>query len=276
MRTWTIGATAACVLAGSVMLSAQSARETALRQSTPVVPSPTAWGLNGYSLVLVVGDMQPGGTSESVPSAARKALNDVQTFLPYKRYQLLDAEWMLCCTGFGSTVSGRVHGPDGREYQYSIVTDPGDHAQFSLRFSMRDLSATAGGGRGGARSSELSDTARAEYSRQLYEATKERDEAELTYTRAKQMADVGNGQQSDVAAAQTRVQRTIMQLKALQAELGQAQGRGTAAGATGPNIMDNTFFISLGETVVIGTSRLKGDQALIALLTAVPKSGRKN
>jgi len=271
MRTLTIGATAACVLAGSVMLSAQSARETALRQSTPVVPSPTAWGLNGYSLVLVVGDMQPG-----VPSAARKALSDVQSFLPYKRYQLLDAEWMLCCTGFGTTVSGRVHGPDGREYQYSIVTDPGDHAQFSLRFFMRDLSATAGGGRGGARSSELSDTARAEYSRQLYEATKELEDAQVAYTRIKKQADVGMAQQSDLAAVQTRMNLAKLRVNELQLELGTSQGRGAAAGATGPSIMDNTFFISLGETVVIGTSRLKGDQALIALLTAVPKSGRKN
>ena len=37
------------------------------------------------------------------------------------------------------------------------------------------------------------------------------------------------------------------------------------------SIMDSTFSIAVGETVVIGTSRLKGDKALIALLTAAAK-----
>lgn len=37
--------------------------------------------------------------------------------------------------------------------------------------------------------------------------------------------------------------------------------------------MDSSFSIALGETVVIGTSRLNGDQALIALLTAAAKPG---
>jgi len=36
-------------------------------------------------------------------------------------------------------------------------------------------------------------------------------------------------------------------------------------------MLDSTFSIAIGETVVIGTSRLKGDQALIALLTAAGK-----
>jgi DNA-directed RNA polymerase specialized sigma24 family protein len=39
------------------------------------------------------------------------------------------------------------------------------------------------------------------------------------------------------------------------------------------NLLDSTFSIAVGETVVIGTSRLKGDQALIALLTAAGKPG---
>jgi hypothetical protein len=47
-------------------------------------------------------------------------------------------------------------------------------------------------------------------------------------------------------------------------------GRGTMPNRT---VMDSTFSIALGETVVIGTSRLKGDQALIALLTAARKPG---
>ena len=37
--------------------------------------------------------------------------------------------------------------------------------------------------------------------------------------------------------------------------------------------MDSSFSISAGETVVIGTSRINGDQALIAILTAAVKPG---
>jgi hypothetical protein len=34
-------------------------------------------------------------------------------------------------------------------------------------------------------------------------------------------------------------------------------------------IIDTSFTMDIGETVVVGTSRLQGDKALIALLTAV-------
>jgi hypothetical protein len=34
-------------------------------------------------------------------------------------------------------------------------------------------------------------------------------------------------------------------------------------------VIDTSFTMDIGETVVVGTSRLQGDKALIALLTAV-------
>ncbi|CAN5579326.1 hypothetical protein BH23ACI1_BH23ACI1_18400 [soil metagenome] len=37
--------------------------------------------------------------------------------------------------------------------------------------------------------------------------------------------------------------------------------------------MDASFRMDVGETVVVGTSRIQGDKALIALLTAVPPKG---
>ncbi len=46
----------------------------------------------------------------------------------------------------------------------------------------------------------------------------------------------------------------------------------------GRSVIDTNFSMEIGETVVVGTSRIRGgDKALIALLTAVPKgtSGRK-
>ena len=41
------------------------------------------------------------------------------------------------------------------------------------------------------------------------------------------------------------------------------------AGAGRRTIIDTSFTMDIGETVVVGTSRLQGDKALIALLTAV-------
>jgi hypothetical protein len=39
-------------------------------------------------------------------------------------------------------------------------------------------------------------------------------------------------------------------------------------------VIDTTFSMDIGETVVVGTSRMRGgDKALIALLTAVPRGG---
>ena len=38
-----------------------------------------------------------------------------------------------------------------------------------------------------------------------------------------------------------------------------------------PILIDTSFKIDVGETVVVGTSRLAGEQALILLVTAVPR-----
>ena len=69
-----------------------------------VVPAPTAKASRdggampqGFSIVLVLADLQAGPGEEDVPPAARKALLDMKDFLPYKSYRLLDAAWVLCC-----------------------------------------------------------------------------------------------------------------------------------------------------------------------------------
>jgi hypothetical protein len=50
--------------------------------------------------------------------------------------------------------------------------------------------------------------------------------------------------------------------------------RGSVERAVRSGIIDTTFTMDVGETVVVGTSRLKGgSRALIALLTAVPPRG---
>lgn len=111
--------------------------------------------------------------------------------------------------------------------------------------------------------------------RQLYEAVRERDETELLVRSVKQKQEVGMISPTDVELAATRLRRAQGRVEDLQhlaggGVSGVTGGRGSAIGRS---VMDSTFSIALGETVVIGTSRLKGDQALIALLTAAATPG---
>ena len=60
----------------------------------------------------------------------------------------------------------------------------------------------------------------------------------------------------------------------------QNKSRGVFAAVMGSRpVIDTTFSMNIGETVVVGTSRLQGDTALIVLLTAVsrdtPTGGRR-
>jgi hypothetical protein len=271
-------------------------------------------GIHGFSVVLVVGGTQATGAvaSDTVPEAARKALADMKDFLPYKRYQLLDAAWILCCSADRRyRLSGRVRGPDGRDYSYSI--DPREivGSKLNLRFVMREV-------RDGITTSitVLSDTARAEYGRQHADAIRELDEARIQLRTMKQRFDVGTATSSELESATSRARRAEDRTQELASILNNDQtrrfgqitgggraseviaraggGRGgggarsdAAAGAvmTGGggggrgastlerDTMDSSFSISAGETVVIGTSRINGEQALIAILTAATKPG---
>jgi len=113
---------------------------------------------------------------------------------------------------------------------------------------------------------KMSDVARLEHKRQLSDALSERDIAETALQQATKRYEVGvlSGPEKD--AAEIRYQRAVTRVKDLE-----AIAAGKPAGAAEPKIMDSTFSIAPGETVVIGTSRVKGEQALIALLTAATR-----
>src|SRR5215210_580627 len=93
-RSMIPAAVAAALLAIAPFATTAGAQQRG-RPSTIQSGTPSDLGLHGYSVVLVIGDMQAAGAGDTVPSAARKALTDMQAFLPYKRYQLLDAAWMM-------------------------------------------------------------------------------------------------------------------------------------------------------------------------------------
>jgi hypothetical protein len=141
--------------------------------------------LQGFSLLLLLGDTQGAAQPANISAPARKALADIKDFLPYKNYRILDTQW-VAGSDDGSS-SGSLRGLDNENYQ----------------FTLRTFGRTPQPG--------VSDTS-----------------------------------------------------------LGRAQLR-VWTGTT-PNVtflLDNSFNITTGETVVVGTSRVQGDRALVVLLTAV-------
>jgi len=256
--------------------------------------TPASMGIHGFSVVLVVGGTQgaTAGATDTVPEAARKALADMKDFLPYKRYQLLDAAWILCCgpeNPIGkSQVSGRVRGPDGRDYVYAI--DPGEvvGSKLNLRFTMREVQEMPFTP---VNMEKMSDMARLELAKQQAEAARELDDLEIHLRAVQQGLQVGAATTGDLEAATARVRRAQQRAQDLQRMSGgvtvtAAQGGGRGGGGTraavagrgtgtalGREMMDSSFSITPGETVVIGTSRISGDQALIAILTAATKPG---
>ena len=261
-RSWIAILMVAAIAGTPVVVAAQPRAQGPKRTSS----APAALGIHGFSVVLVVGSLQGTAvtSAEGLPESAKKALSDMKDFLPYKRYQLLDAAWMLCCASSRSGVSGRVRGPDEREYTYHVDPIGVDEPKLNIRFSIREM---ADPHVPGLDIEKLSDTARLEHTRQWHDAIRERDEAELEMRTVKQKVDVGLLNSPDMEAATMRSRRAAQRV----ADLQRLAGRSRPQTSSGQNLMDSTFSIALGETVVVGTSRLNGDRALIAILTAASK-----
>jgi hypothetical protein len=213
--------------------------------------------IRGFNVTLVLGEMQGTATPDNLPPGAKKALDDMRSFLPYKSFRPLDSQWILCCAtgGFADTaataVAGRLRGVDEQEYQFSVTILNMSGPQLSVRFLMNAAAAPMQKKISSA-VSESRGLERASVELQLMEARHE-----LQQRHARDMPDEA------AAVARARVDRLERQL----AELIPAAGGGKGA------VLDSTFSMDLGETVVIGTSSLRGEKALIALLTAAPRAG---
>ncbi|HVG53474.1 MAG TPA: hypothetical protein VM846_03565 [Vicinamibacterales bacterium] len=157
-----------------------------------------------FRVVLIVSSTIAEPPVENIPAEARKALEDMKGFLPFKSYRLFGtAEMQLNARGDAKSV--RITGGDNQTFLISIVQDavplssnsprPIADARLSLTFILRDVS-------------ELSPS-------------------------------VPTG-------------RTLFE---------------------GPSI--NTLVtMDVGETIVVGTSRVKGSRGMLALLTALPNPAK--
>jgi hypothetical protein len=306
------------------------------------VPKPGAPTVQGFSVVLLLGDLQGGTTADNVPPAARKALVDMKDFLPYKSYRLLDTAWTLASnSGVRSTM--RLRGLDNQEFELNLggVSAPasGAPARLSLSFALSE------GASDGVSPAYLEVTSRnrsseqaarqalaelearlANFDRENERAEKQleglpdadrrdamgrRQEARLALTRqlalarerlkasqTEQALVAGRGPQEvearKVQTADLEARRKVLeanlqslsgrynpahpQVVQLQAELDRLSAQlsssrdGGRPWGLGRRIIDTTFSMDVGETVVVGTSRLGGgDKAIIALLTAVAR-----
>jgi hypothetical protein len=211
----------------------------------------------GFSVVLVLGEMQPTSGVDNVPPAARKALVDMREFLPYKSYRLLDSQWTLCC---GRSVNAtRLRGLEDQDYDLELDPNPSETSgKWNVRFTLRD--AFAGPGRGSSvSSSNITPGDRAAVATQRAEL-----EAKL-----KSLKERYNDNHPEVQQLKAQIDALDRQQSVARTEENMKRYRLSPSGARLRTLIDTSFTMDIGETVVVGTSRLQGDKALIALLTAV-------
>jgi len=187
MRTMRIAVIALALVTSATIVEAQEPKA-----SVALVQAQEPKRVQGFSLLLLLGETQGTAQPDNISAPARKALADIKDFLPYKAYRVLDTQWIAGSDNGNS--SGSLRGLDNQNYQFLLRTFPR-------------------GTPGGKPSPEDALLARAQF--------------RLVFSRP----------------AAEKVDTTI--------------------------VLDNSFNIIAGETVVVGTSRVQGDRALVVLLTAV-------
>ena len=252
-------------------LRAQQPNESApVKTKTPNIADPVR--RRGFSVVLLLGDMQGGDAQENIPVSARKALADMKDFLPYKNYRLLDTQWII---GGDAPAITRVRGVDDQEYELEIRASPVSPNSVTVRFLLREPGSTPSpfeSDRTALHPKELAkaDPTSVEISREIFQLERERNDLRVQIEQKRRKVEVGAADPADVQRMETQlvaVTRRITDLKQVSSS--------TASKAAGRAVIDTSFRIDDGETVVVGTSKVKGGgKALIALLTATVERGK--
>ena len=263
--------------AGTALAALVSVSSAAAQTPTPPVESPRDQNaatrlVQGFNIVLVLGETQAGSrveATEDLPAGAQKALTDMREFLPYKHYRVLDAQWTSCCASVNSVLSGQLRGlapsRGGSEFvdrQYGFNLTVANSSQgLSVRFALSDKAAVT---------PRASDNEQARGIMLQVERAELQDQIatmDLQVKEAEKKVAVGVLSAIDLRHLQDKQASLKRQLDAL--------GRATDGLPTPPrgSIIDSSFIMQPGETVVVGTSRLGGDKAIIALVTAARKPG---
>jgi hypothetical protein len=229
----------------------------------------------GFNVVLLVGDVMGPGYPKPIPDAALKALSDMRDFLPYKGYNLLDTQWIV--GGTSSPAVTRLRGLDEQDYELELraspLPTPGaaalDRQAMSVRFVLRDVdtgSSATESGRAPVHPKEAakSDLASMEIAREIFQLERERTDLEMVVTKGRSQVEIGMANHDDVKRSEAQLSAVNRRINELKQSLSAANVK-----AAGRPVIDTSFRMDDGETVVVGTSKVKGGgKALIALLTA--------
>ncbi|HEX6975477.1 MAG TPA: hypothetical protein VF147_13825 [Vicinamibacterales bacterium] len=242
---------------GRAMPAPQTPRPAALPGRAHADSADEASAPQAFSVVLVLGDMQAATLQDNVPAAARKALADMKDFLPYKNYRLLDTQWTLCCGR--EPITSRLKGAEEQEYQLELTASMVGAGRVNVRFYLGEA-AGLGAGFG------VEDGATAERRARVAEIEQQIAKLRAQYNANASRAGKNQPEQEKLAAEidALRKQSLIARKTTPASAVGRRELKGSRA------VIDTSFRMDVGETVVVGTSRTRGDKALIALLTAVP------
>jgi hypothetical protein len=269
--------------AGVGQASAQPAEKSGLNKITNADPAPR----RGFNVVLLVGDMvDAGGGPDTVPVAARKALADMKDFLPYKGYRLMDTQWVLASSSGPAIIRLRGWEEDYElELRAAQTFQPGpgglNQSGISVRFYLREAGDGPAGSAGDSGRTPLhpkevakADPASLEISREIFQLERERDDLQLRVSKGRKDVDVGMASPDEVKRLDTQLSAVTRRISELKQSLAATSGK-----AAGRAVIDTSFRMDDGETVVVGTSKVKSpNKALIALVTATtdrPKTSTK-
>jgi hypothetical protein len=238
--------------------------------------------LRGFSVVLVQGDQE--GTSSELPAAARAAINDVKDFLPFKSYRLLDSSWTLTSNATQEYIT-RLRG-DSQDYEVRISSKPEDPASIGVKFALQE-SGTANtwstgvtyAGSAGRRNSFDSSQGSTVGAQRAPGEDLSKEEAQLSElrNRLQTLLQTRTANHPEVLQVQAQIAEKETRVAQLKQQTAGDDARWFTRYAHTPAsslLIDTSFSMRVGETVVVGTSRVRGNKALIALLTAVPASGK--
>ena len=194
----------------------------------------------GFSVVVLLGEGGAGSLPTSLSEGARKALADIKDFLPYKSYRVLDDQWIVA-NDVTIKTSAQLRGVDQQRLLLDLRASRQQNGRLAVMFHLGDVSATASREKSGLSLTRV----------QLQYLEKEHAQLLERY-----------GPKHPIVGSNEAKQKTARQAL----EAAEASSHGGS-----PTLMDTQFTLAVGETVVVGTSRIAGEKALIVLLTAVPR-----
>ena len=273
VRPLFIPAAVMCAMVATSPAHARQAADTGPKKLTNPEPAPR----RGFNVVLLLGDMQDASGLDTVPVAARKALSDMKDFLPYKGYRLLDTQWVLASNA-GPAIT-RLRGMEDQEFELELRASPAYQANspalsptgISVRFFLREASdgtpaPASDSGRTALHPKELekADATALEISREIFQLERERDDLQIVINKGRKQIEVGAKDPYDVKRQEAQLAAVTQRIADLKLSLAR-----TSSKTAGRAVIDTSFRMDDGETVVVGTSKVKGGgKALIALLTA--------